>query len=143
MEDDFPDFEATRSYVGVQDVTDFARWCMVRGDRDYVTEIIDKPIVDPQTSTALNGTYFFNDGKLIADLAKSSIYKLDGAVESDAEISGFLVPYCNAYQVKLRRDIPLRDFGTLEEYLNNRDVTPHRTFNTISTPEATAVNGGG
>ena len=139
LEDDFPDFEATRSYVGVQDVTDFARWCMVRGDRDYVTEIIDKPIVDPQTSTALNGTYFFHDGKLIADLAKSSIYKLDGAVESDAEISGFLVPYCNAYQVKLRRDIPLRDFGTLEEYLNNRDVTPHRTFNTISTPTPNTV----
>ena len=55
------------------------------------------------------------------------------------EISGFLAPYCQKHKVQLNHDIVLRDFGTLEEYLNNRDVTPHRTFNSISMPTMNTV----
>ena len=139
LENDFPPFEANSSFVGVQNVTDFSRWCLVRSENNCVTEIVDKPLVDPHTTTALNGVYYFHDGKLISDLAQSAIHSLEGLEGRDAEISSFLIPYCRQYQVKLNLNISLRDFGTLEEYLNNRDVTPHRTFNTISMPTPNTV----
>lgn len=139
LENDFPDFELEYSFVGVQDVTDFSRWCLVRSENDYVTEVIDKPTIDPHTSTALNGIYYFHDAQFISELAKSSVAQFDKNIRHDAEISSFLSPYCQEYKVKLNRDIPLRDFGTLEEYVNNRDVTPHRTFNTISMPTPNTV----
>ena len=139
LENDFPEFEPNSSFVGVQDVTDFARWCLVRSENSFVTEIIDKPINDPHTPTALNGIYYFHDGKLVSDLAKSAVRQLKGTAGRDAEISSFLLPYCQQYRVKINHDISLRDFGTLEEYLINRDVTPHRTFNTISMPTPNIV----
>ena len=120
-------------------MTDFSRWCLVRSENNYVTEIVDKPLVDPHTNTALNGIYYFHDGKLISDLAQSAIHSIEVLEGRDAEISSFLIPYCRQYQVKLNHNISLRDFGTLEEYLNNRDVTPHRTFNTISMPTPNTV----
>ena len=139
LENDFAEFETDSSFVGVHTVKDFARWCLVRDRDNCVTEINDKPILDPQTSSALNGIYYFHDGKLIFDLAKYFVNNCEFGLGRDAEISGFLAPYCQNYKVQLNHDILLRDFGTLEEYLNNRDVTPHRTFNTISMPTVNTV----
>lgn len=132
LENDFPKFELNSSFVGVQEVPDFARWCLVRSKDDFVTEIVDKPITDPNTSSALNGIYYFHDGEAVFDLAKSSIAGSEAHCGRDLEISDFLAPYCQKYSVQLNYNILLRDFGTLEEYLTNRDVTPHRTFNSIS-----------
>ena len=115
------------------------RWCLVRSKDDFVTEIVDKPTTDPKTSSALNGIYYFHDGEAVFDLAKSSIAGSEAHCGRDAEISGFLAPYCQKYSVHLNYNILLRDFGTLEEYLNNRDVTPHRTFNSISMPTPNTV----
>ena len=139
LENDFAEFQLDSSFVGVQTVQDFARWCLVRDIDNYVTEIIDKPILDPQTSSALSGIYYFHDGKLVSDLAKYSVSNCDVGIGHDVEISGFLAPYCQKHKVQLNHDIVLRDFGTLEEYLNNRDVTPHRTFNSISMPTMNTV----
>ena len=139
LENDFAEFELDSSFVGVQTVRDFARWCLVRDQDDYVTEIIDKPSHDPHTSSALSGIYYFHDGKLVSDLAKHSVYDCELGIDRDVEISGFLAPYCQKHKVRLNRDVLLRDFGTLEEYLNNRDVTPHRTFNSISMPTVNTV----
>jgi NDP-sugar pyrophosphorylase family protein len=139
LENDFPKFELNSSFVGVQEVPDFARWCLVRSKDEFVTEIVDKPITDPNTSSALNGIYYFHDGAAVFDLAKSSIAGSEAQCGRDAEISGFLAPYCQKYSVRLNFNILLRDFGTLEEYLSNRDVTPHRTFNTISMPTPNTV----
>jgi dTDP-glucose pyrophosphorylase len=126
------------SFVSVQEVPDWQRWCLVESESGVASQLFDKPTLKPPTQVALTGVYRFNNGALLAKLVEQSLLSPTSSTR-EAEISAFLGPYLASIPTRVRFDIAIRDFGTLETYLLNRGVASSRLFNEITFPTPDTV----
>jgi dTDP-glucose pyrophosphorylase len=126
------------SFVAAQEVLEWQRWCMVRGESGIGLELFDKPSARPPTNLALSGVYRFNDGLEFSRLIEESLTAGPSST-GEVEISAFLGPYLRNVPTEIRMDLVIRDFGTLEEYLLNREVASSRDFNELSLPSPGTV----
>jgi dTDP-glucose pyrophosphorylase len=118
------------SYISASVRPDWQRWCMVEGVEGIATKLIDKPNARPDTDLALSGTYFFSDaGELRQILNEMSEQPRD---IGEYQISQFLGPYISRVTTRIRTDVGVTDFGTLGDFIQNRSVLQHRSFNRIS-----------
>lgn len=117
------------SYIAASPKPDWSRWCMVGERDDFAADLFDKPNERPPTDLAVTGVYFFADGPQFYEA-------LDGlGVEQtksrERQISEFLSIYFENVPTKVRTDVSVTDFGTLNEYLRNRALPAGRSFNTF------------
>jgi NDP-sugar pyrophosphorylase family protein len=114
---------------------DFARWCMVEDDSmSSITEFYDKPSEQPPTTLAACGVYRYSSSY---ELVHAYQYASEDLSSSNREMQFSDV----AKHYMRRRDLrtavfseaELRDFGTLEEYLQNNGLANKaRSFNTVT-----------
>lgn len=107
------------NFVTYQSVDDWERWCLV----DIKTNLLsDKPKQRPNFDlNALNGVYF----------SKSSDFKkIAGLLECDQVEETNISSWLNLIDFK-SIEMQVADFGTLQEYQENRKVPKCRHFNSI------------
>ena len=120
-----------KDFISYQTVPDFSRWCMAKeiDGTDCLEALFDKPQEDPKTHKALSGIYFFKKSNLLYDEIRKQIDNNE-RVAKEFQISTAIVEYNKSFPISLR-EVAIKDFGTLEEYLANRNVSSSRCFNTI------------
>lgn len=119
------DLELQSSFVGCKEVKDFERWCMVKVEEKLV--FYDKVEEKPPTNLALSGVYYFNNTKKLVNLMENlfAVHKDD-----EIQISTVLEMY-QEYDPLSAELLSIIDFGTLEEYEDNRLERNSRIFNIV------------
>lgn len=122
--DDNTQIDFSENWVSTFTVEDWQRWCMI----DPVDgKFYDKSKSKPPTDQALSGVYFFKNSKILVECIKKQINegeKINGEFQFSGAISKSDSP------VKLKH-LKILDFGTINDYLKNRNVGISRNFNTI------------
>ncbi len=115
------------NFVSVQEVDDYSRWCMVDINENGVTHFIDKPTTRPTTRYAVSGVYFFKgDSNIYSELQRQLSQETDGEHQFSVSMGGVLEEnYIKTVE------LGIVDFGTLEDYLLNKDLSVCRSFNDI------------
>ena len=124
------------SWISTQVVTDWERWCMAEVDRrGDIVAFHDKPKEKPPTEKAVSGIYYFRDAEWFRNCLIDAIH---GTREGEVQISSAMTRYMK--RERIRSDyIDIIDFGTLEEYLQNRGVKNSRSFNKLIEGESGAT----
>ena len=117
----------TTSWISTQTVADWDRWCMAENSGRFITKFYDKPINKPPTTSAVSGVYYFTDGKKFDRCLDEAIYSTqDGEVQISTAMSLYMKSDCIA-----TKSLDIIDFGTLNEYLENRGIKKSRDFNNV------------
>jgi dTDP-glucose pyrophosphorylase len=116
-------FYDENNYIIVKQVQDYSRWCMVSRDGK---KFYDKPANRPDTNLAVSGVYKFNSSDEVKKLILQQ-KKDDVRINGEYQIS-YVLERLNSLNVYENNNIV--DFGTLEEYLVNKNVC--RDFNNIT-----------
>lgn len=125
---DHPPFDDSRiSWISIQKVPDWERWCMVETKQNLVTQFYDKPRDMPHTDQAVSGVYYFNNANLFRNCMIDAIH---GTKEGEVQISSAMSRYMKQDPIYSKK-VKIIDFGTLQEYLENRGVKNSRSFNTL------------
>jgi len=115
------------SWISVQQVPDWERWCMAETKDGTIVKFHDKPRDMPPTSHAVSGVYYFRNASLfrscLIDAIKDTRY-------GEVQISSAMSRYMEKESI-YTKPIRIVDFGTLQEYLENRGVKNSRSFNTL------------
>ena len=119
--------EGRVSWISTQRVTDWERWCMVETDNGSVVGFCDKPRDMPPTNQAVSGVYYFQDAAWFRNCMIDAIH---GTREGEVQISSAMTRYM-AKETIYTKSLVIIDFGTLEEYLQNRGVSNSRSFNSL------------
>ena len=111
--------------ISAMEVEDYKRWCMV----DSKINFYDKPENKPPTNFALSGIYKFSNPKLFYDIAKKYIEN----TKEETQFAGILSSYNDKKSLKIfeHEIIDFLDFGTLENYISNKNVPISRKFNKL------------
>lgn len=117
------------NFISVGIVPDYSRWCMVELKDDKVIKFIDKPRSQPDTNYAVSGLYRINQGLFLQKELKKQL-KSNDKISNEYQLSGVLQKVSDKYGMKAFQ-VDHLNFGTLEEYLNNRSVKISRSFNDI------------
>lgn len=115
------------SWISTQRVDDWERWCMAETNNDRIVAFHDKPKDQPPTNRAVSGIYYFTNGKLFEDCLSKAI---EDTTEGEVQISYAMNHYMQ-YEPLKTIDIVITDFGTLQEYLQNRGISNSRDFNDV------------
>lgn len=115
------------SWISTQRVDDWERWCMAETNSDRIVAFHDKPKDQPPTNRAVSGIYYFTNGKLFEDCLSKAI---EDTTEGEVQISYAMNHYMQ-YEPLKTMDIVITDFGTLQEYLQNRGISNSRDFNDV------------
>jgi dTDP-glucose pyrophosphorylase len=110
-------------------VVDQHRWCMVKESKSGL-EFFDKPKTHVDTDLAVAGLYHISDAK---QFLFSYLYNTSGS-QGESQISEVLSFYGKTHRLsidKIKEDA-LKDFGTIEEFIQNRGISKTRCFNDIS-----------
>jgi len=124
-----PSLSSESSYVSASVRPDWQRWCMVEGVEGIAKKLIDKPNARPETDLALSGIYFFSEADELRKIL-NDMY-LQPRHPGEYQISEFLGPYISRVTTHIRTDLGVTDFGTLGDFIQNRSVLQHRSFNRI------------
>lgn len=127
--------ECDDSWIGVQTVKDFSRWCMVETDMDVETVIRfhDKPEKRPPTELAACGVYKFDDiGKLCTAL--NSIVRGQEQFDGEAQMSEVMDILMMDDEIYVEM-VDVTDLGTIEDYRTHRDLKMSRSFNKVYVQE--------
>lgn len=117
-------------FISVKEVPDYSRWCMVQVQDNCVKQFIDKPQERPETNLSVSGVYHFTDSKLLFKLLKKQLSNIKYKISDEFQLSTIL--QCVSDKNKMSTiNLDMIDFGTLEEYLENRSVKISRSFNEI------------
>jgi len=116
----------TKNFISVKEVPDYSRWCMFD---DKTKQFIDKPQEKPDTNLAVSGVYHLLNAKLIRKLIQKQI-KDNNKIAGEFQISTILQEISSVQGMDYIK-LDMIDFGTLEEYLENRSVKNSRSFNDI------------
>lgn len=119
------------NFISIKTVSDYSRWCMIDVS-DKIT-FFDKPKEKPSTNYAVSGIYHL----LNADLLKTCLEKqIKEQIKISNEFQFSTVLSWIGEREKFKTiSINLIDFGTLEEYLQNRGVKNSRSFNDLTIEE--------
>lgn len=122
--------EFIRNFISVKEVSDYSRWCMVEDFESGKLNFYDKPQERPDTNLSVSGVYHFVDSKILFSKLNMQLddetYKISNEFQLSTVMQWIADKY-NMYTIKL----DMIDFGTLEEYLENRSVKMSRSFNDI------------
>ena len=117
------------SWISVQKVPDWNRWCMAEVEGDKIVAFHDKPEEKPPTNLAVSGVYYFGNGSLLRQSLHEAIHNAR-VRDGEIQISHAMTRYLNSESIQTK-DVKIRDFGTLQEYLENRGVRNSREFNHV------------
>jgi dTDP-glucose pyrophosphorylase len=115
------------SWISVQTVDDWERWCMAETIDREVVKFHDKPRDMPPTNKAVSGVYYFQNAEWFRSCSIDAIH---GTREGEVQISSAMSRYMKKEAIHTKSLIII-DFGTLEEYLHNRGVSNSRSFNEL------------
>lgn len=115
------------SWISTQRVADWERWCMAETNGNRIVAFHDKPKDQPPTNQAVSGIYYFTNGNLFEDCLSKAI---EDATEGEVQISYAMNHYMQNEPLETM-GIVITDFGTLEEYLQNRGISNSRDFNDV------------
>jgi len=118
--------EFDKDFLGVQEVPDFSRWCMVDKDSNFY----DKPSVKPNTNLALNGLYFFTDAPAFKEATKETIEKDTPLINNEYQFSQMLEKYARKTKFDLRK-IKIIDVGNIDDFLKLTNFKKSRFFNNL------------
>ena len=112
--------------VSVMEVDDYSRWCMVDEDINF----FDKPNTKPPTNYALSGVYTFSKPNLYFKLSEESIKTTES---NETQFSSILQSYNLEQKISLykHKRSQFIDFGTIEQYIKNKNIPLSRSFNNI------------
>lgn len=113
-------FSYNQSYLGVKKVKGYSRWCMV----DESGVFYDKPNKRPPTEWALSGIYYIKQYSKLKRALKMDVPQIAG----EYQISSYLEKADISFKLV---NFDVTDFGTLSEYLKNRGIPNHRSFNEV------------
>jgi len=112
-------------------VSDPSRWCMVNADEDNeIINFIDKPIGNVETNLAVAGLYSFSDAKCLLYSGSIAESKGTGEFQISELMNEYMLPY--PLTVNTIGATDLIDFGTIEEYIQNRGIAKARSFNVVN-----------
>ena len=117
------------NFISVQTVPDYSRWCMVE-NTDKGLVFLDKPQERPVTTDAVSGIYHLVDSKDLLEKLNKQLSNNEYKISGEFQISTVL-QWIAAESSMLTYNVKLIDFGTLDEYLQNRSVKISRSFNDI------------
>lgn len=115
------------SWITTQKVPDWERWCMVETKDGNVVEFHDKPRDMPPTNLAVSGVYYFTNAALFRSCLIDAIHSTS---QGEVQISSAMSRYMKDISI-YTKSVKIVDFGTLQEYLENRGVKNSRSFNTL------------
>ena len=115
------------SWISVQTVNDWQRWCMAETNDHEIVQFHDKPKDMPPTNKAVSGVYYFQNAEWFRSCAIDAIH---GTREGEVQISSAMSRYMKKEAI-YTKSLIIIDFGTLEEYLQNRGVSNSRSFNEL------------
>lgn len=117
------------NFISVQTVPDYSRWCMVQDTEDGLI-FWDKPQERPATDKAVSGVYHIKDSYKLYSLLNQQLNDDSYKINNEFQVSTVLNWIADEEDM-LMYELKLIDFGTLEEYLENRSVKISRSFNDI------------
>lgn len=123
-------------FLSVTDICgiDPSRWCMVYTDTATgKTCFSDKSPEKILTSRPLNGLYFITDKDRFIDIGEKQKHHHR---TSEWQLSEILSAYSDKWDI---HSVSVLDFGTLPEYLENRDISISREFNSVVIQEDQVV----
>lgn len=122
VQESIPD--KSKNWVATKQVIDWSRWCMFDDKRNIFTE---KPTKKPNTEIALTGIYFV---KKAVSLKKAIQEQLADKIKVQNEYT-----LSSALQLMNEKftayELQTLDFGSAEQYFQNRKVRKSRVFNSI------------
>ena len=118
------------STISVQEVQDYSRWCMVQTDGNSGLKFFDKPSTRPDTILAVSGVYFIKNEAQLGLKLEKHLSNDKNKIAGEFQISTVLQWIADSDGMNTVK-LNLVDFGTLEEYLENRSVKNSRSFNDI------------
>lgn len=120
-------FKLDYPFISVKEVPDYSRWCMVDiTSIGEVIEFIDKPDDKPNTDLAVSGIYYLHDINLVKGLLEKQ-FENNELTKNEFQFSDVLKKL--DLVVKF---IDVIDFGTLDEFLENRSIKKSRSFNDLT-----------
>jgi len=128
-----PNFEKLsieKNSISAFKVDDPSRWCMVHSTLEgYVDHFSDKPKGEVDTNLAVSGLYYFGDGLELLN----AFNRCDEESDKEFQISEVMAEYHEAVPLKVSYidAKKFKDFGTIEEFIQNRGVSKSRSFNII------------
>ena len=126
------------SWISVQKVPDWNRWCMAEVDDNRIRAFHDKPADKPPTNLAVSGVYYFANGALLRESLHEAIYSAR-VRDGEIQISYAMTRYTAKEEIQVK-EISIKDFGTLQEYLENRGIKNSREFNQVhATDKGTTI----
>jgi dTDP-glucose pyrophosphorylase/thiamine kinase-like enzyme len=121
----------TDNFISVKEVPDYSRWCMVQTDADgHCVKFIDKPSTRPDTILSVSGVYHFTSANQLFTLLSKQLSDETTKIAGEYQISTVLQWIAETSYMSVV-NLSMIDFGTLEEYLENRSVKISRSFNDI------------
>ena len=126
------------SWISVQKVPDWNRWCMAEVDNQRIRAFHDKLEDKPPTNLAVSGVYYFANGSLLRESLHEAIYSAR-VRDGEIQISYAMTRYTMKEEIQVK-EIAIKDFGTLQEYLENRGIKNSREFNQVhATDKGTTI----
>jgi len=123
-----------KDMLSIQFVKDFSRWCMV----DQTLNFYDKPVLRPNTNTALSGLYFFKNTnalkKILHEIAEKHIHST-----TEIQISELLKRYVKNGNKFVLKPIRIHDCGDIEDYLKLTKFRKERSHNKVVIDEKQKV----
>lgn len=117
------------NFIAVQTVPDYSRWCMVECTENGLV-FHDKPEHRPDTNNAVSGVYYILNSNDLLEKLNTQLADDSNKINGEFQISTVLQWIANESSMSTH-NIKLIDFGTLEEYLQNRSVKISRAFNDV------------
>ena len=127
------------SWISVLPKTDWNRWCMAEVvDDDKIVAFHDKPEDKPPTNLAVSGVYYFGNGSLLRESLHEAIHSAR-VRDGEIQISFAMNRYMQKEPLHTKF-VGILDFGTLQEYLENRGIKNSREFNQVhATDKGTTI----
>lgn len=128
------------TWLSVQRVPDFSRWCMVHTGPGTATVrpvvgLSDKPQERPTTDFAASGVYGFPRLDALNAKLEAQVAGEPGA-GGEYQLSAVLSTCCPGSGLVACTEPAVTDFGTLREFLDNKGVKKSRSFNEVRVEKA-------
>lgn len=133
----FPTLPRDYTYITAMEVPDYSRWCMVDSECNFY----DKPATKPPTNMAVSGFYYFTNPKLLY-YSCLQVFADYGDSPIEMQFSHVFEHYKKTEEMKVygHQAKEIIDFGTLEEYYQNKGIGNSRAFNNVfETDEGTVI----
>jgi len=114
-------------WISVMKVNDFQRWCIV----DKNINLYDKFSTRPPSNLAISGAYFFKNPKYLKECCEKSFKLIDK--KKEVQFSDVINIYKTKNKINLKKHDRknIKDYGTLEEFLQNKLTFKSRSFNKV------------